>query len=186
MINHGLLKGNRVKLTAIEEEDIKTIASWYSDADFLRYFDKVPACPKTEQQLTEWINKCQTSNNCFPFAIRSVEDNRTIGYIELDNVQWWNGVANLGIGIGSKGQRGKGYGREAMELLLEFAFNEINLHRVQLNVFSYNERAIMLYEKVGFQREGCYREFVHKDGQYFDMYLYSILSHEWKSERIKY
>ncbi len=74
---------------------------------------------------------------------------------------------------------GQGYGYEAMVLALNFAFNELNLHRLQLTVYSYNERAIHLYERLGFQREGVYREFLLRDGQYHDMYQYGILSHEW-------
>jgi RimJ/RimL family protein N-acetyltransferase len=55
---------------------------------------------------------------------------------------------------------GKGYGYEAMQLVLRFAFDELNLHRVQLTVFSYNERVIVLYEKLGFQHKGKYREYL--------------------------
>lgn len=179
MIHNGLLKGKKVRLTAINEEDVHTISKWYSDADFLRYFDKVPANPKSEQQLREWIRDSQASNSSFPFSIRSIDDDQMIGYIELSNIQWWNGTATLGIGVGETDNRGKGYGKEALKLLLDFAFNEINLHRVQLNVFSYNKEAIKLYEKVGFKREGVYREFIHRDSKRWDMYLYGILKHEW-------
>jgi RimJ/RimL family protein N-acetyltransferase len=70
-----------------------------------------------------------------------------------------------------------------MELLLDFAFNEINLHRVFLTVFSYNQRAIRLYEKLGFQREGIYREHLQRDGQRFDMLHYGILRREWAARR---
>ena len=63
---------------------------------------------------------------------------------------------------------------------MRFAFDELNLHRVQLTVFSYNERAIALYEKLGFQREGVYREHLQRDGRRYDMYLYGLLRHEWE------
>lgn len=180
MIKSGLLKGEKVRLTAINENDAATIAKWYSDADFLRYFDKVPAYPKSEQALREWIRKVQSSDNCFSFAIRPKDRDEIIGYIELSDIQWWNGVGTLGIGIGTSDQRGNGYGSEALKLVLDFAFNEINLHRVQLNTFSYNKSAILLYEKIGFKREGVYREFINRDGQRWDMYLYGILKNEWK------
>jgi RimJ/RimL family protein N-acetyltransferase len=61
--------------------------------------------------------------------------------------------------------------------------DELNLHRVQLTVFSYNERAIALYEKLGFQREGVYREFIQRDGRRYDMYLYGLLRREWKANQ---
>lgn len=179
MICTGLLTGEKVRLTAIDERDIPIISSWYSDADFLRYFDKVPAIPKSIKQIDEWINAIQSSNNTCPFAIRDINNGEMVGYIELGSIQWWNGTATMGIGIGTNAERGKGYGKEALKLLLDFAFKELNLHRVQLNVFSYNQKAINLYEKLGFKHEGTYREFIHRDGKRWDMYLYGILENEW-------
>jgi RimJ/RimL family protein N-acetyltransferase len=67
-----------------------------------------------------------------------------------------------------------------MRLALDYAFSELNLHRVQLTVFAYNARAIALYEKLGFVREGVYREFLHRDGVRYDMYLYGLLRREWR------
>ncbi|MFL0245368.1 GNAT family N-acetyltransferase [Candidatus Clostridium stratigraminis] len=180
MIKSGMLTGNKVRLGAINAEDIETIASWYEDADFLRFFDKIPANPKSKQELQQWIKDTQTSGKSYSFSIRPIDKDEMVGYIELSNIQWWNGVANLGIGIGEKKYRGGGFGKEAMELILTFAFNELNLHRVQLNVFSYNMGAMSLYEKLGFKREGVYREFIHRDGKRWDMYLYGILWNEWK------
>lgn len=179
MIHSGLLKGSKVRLTALNEDDAFTISRWYSDIDFLRYFDKIPAIPKSERQLKEWIVKVQSSDNNYSFAVRLNDDEEIIGYAELSNIQWWNSTATLGIGIGDNSIRGKGCGRESVELLLDFAFKELNLHRIQLNVMCYNEKAINLYEKLGFKREGTYREFIHRDGKRWDMYLYGILNYEW-------
>jgi RimJ/RimL family protein N-acetyltransferase len=69
-----------------------------------------------------------------------------------------------------------------MRLLLQFAFGELNLRRVQLTVFSYNTAAIRLYEKLCFQREGTFREFLQRDGQLYDMYLYGLLRREWEAQ----
>lgn len=179
MISSSLLKGEKVKLTAINEKDIETIAKWYSDIDFLRFFDAAPALPKTEQQLGQWVKSIQDSHDSIAFAIRPIEEEAIVGYIELDRILWVHGVATVGIGIGTGEHRRKGYAKEALKLLMELAFNELNLHRLQLNVFNYNERAITLYESIGFRREGIYREFVHRDGRRWDMYLYGILRHEW-------
>jgi RimJ/RimL family protein N-acetyltransferase len=179
MIHTGLLKGERIRLTAINEDDALAISKWYSDIDFLRYFDKVPAIPKTERQLREWIVKVQDSNSDISMAIRNYESEAIIGYAELSNIQWSNGTATLGIGIGDNSKQGRGCGKETIKLLLDYAFKELNLHRVQLNVLSYNEKAIGLYEKMGFMKEGIYREFISKDGKRWDMYLYGILKHEW-------
>ena len=68
-----------------------------------------------------------------------------------------------------------------MRLLLDYAFGELNLHRFQLTVFAYNERASALYEKLGFVREGVFREFLLRDGTRYDMYLYGLLRREWET-----
>ena len=70
-----------------------------------------------------------------------------------------------------------------MELALAFGFHELNLHRIQLTVFEYNKNAIKLYEKLGFQKEGAYREFIKRDGQVYDMILYGLLKKEWQQKR---
>ena len=104
-----------------------------------------------------------------------------IGIVGLDGIEWTNQVAWLTIGIGDRANWGKGYGYEAMHLVLNYAFQEPNHYRIQLTVFAYNERAIALYEKLGFQREGVHREYLHRDGERHDMYLYGILRVEWES-----
>ncbi|WP_327991879.1 GNAT family protein [Heyndrickxia sporothermodurans] len=81
--------------------------------------------------------------------------------------------------------RGKGFGYEAMELALDFAFYELNLNRVQLTVFDYNQSAISLYKKLGFQQEGSYREFIHRNGKRHDMLLFGLLKREWESRTEK-
>ena len=72
---------------------------------------------------------------------------------------------------------------EQIRKAVRFGFHELNLHRIQLTVFSYNERAVALYEKLGFTREGVYREHLQRDGQRHDMYLYGLLRREWEEER---
>ena len=105
-----------------------------------------------------------------------------MGFIEIDGILWTHGAGWLGIGIGEREHWGQGIGGEAMRLALNFAFNELNLHRIQLTVFAYNERAIALYEKLGFVREGVYREALHRDGQRYDMILYGLLRREYRNE----
>lgn len=74
---------------------------------------------------------------------------------------------------------GKGIGTDTMSLILEFAFNELNLHRVYLQVFSFNERAIKLYEKIGFIHEGKFRQALYRTGKWHDIVIMSILKNEY-------
>ncbi|MFC4617739.1 GNAT family N-acetyltransferase [Camelliibacillus cellulosilyticus] len=174
-----LLRGSSVRLTALTEADLPAVVTWYQDTDFLRMFDAVPAYPKSEDQLIQWLKTQSASNTDFIFAIRKCQDDLLIGFIALDGILWNHGVAGVSIAIGDGADRGQGYGKEAMALMLDFAFLELNLHRIQLTVFEYNPSAIALYEKLGFKKEGVYREFLARDGKRFDMYLYGLLKPEW-------
>ena len=95
-----------------------------------------------------------TRGDQFEFSIRTLQDDLLIGDVGLDGVLWNHGDAFVGIGIGDREYWGKGYGTDAMRLILRYAFCELNLQRVSLNVFEYNPRAIRSYEKLGFIHEG--------------------------------
>ena len=176
-----LLHGSRVRLTALHSDDLPTIARWYLDAGFMRLYDARPAVPKTEAALARWLEEVGKAENTLAFAIRPVEGDDLIGTLELDGILWTHGVCGIGIAIGDRANWGQGYGTEAAGLALAFAFDELNLHRVQATVFSTNERSIALFEKLGFRREGVFREFLHRDGERYDMVLYGLLEHEWRA-----
>ncbi|MBZ0297596.1 MAG: GNAT family N-acetyltransferase [Anaerolineae bacterium] len=182
-MNQELLSGERVWLGALTADDAEIIARWEQDTEFLRLLDSSPAQGRTADQITRWIDADQKSTNNFLFGIRLLDTDELIGWLELDGVQWTHGTSSIGIGIGNSNYRGLGYGAEAMRLALRFAFHELNLHRVHLTVFSYNQRAIRLYEKLGFQHEGAYREHLERDGQRYDMLLYGLLRREWEARR---
>jgi RimJ/RimL family protein N-acetyltransferase len=179
MFNTPLLRGSRARLAALTADDLPEIARWHDDASFARMFDARPAAPKTAGALDAWLEEYTRSTNGFLFAIRPLEGDALLGYIELEGILWMHQHAWLSIAIGDAAHQGQGYGTEAIGLALRFAFQELNLHRVQLTVFGYNQRAIRVYEKLGFRREGVYREHIQRDGARYDMYLYGILRPEW-------
>ncbi len=86
----------------------------------------------------------------------------------------------MGIGIGEREYWGNGYGTDAMRAILHFAFTELNLYRVSLNVFEYNPRAIRSYEKAGFVAEGRQRQVLNRDGRRWDVIYMGILHEEWE------
>ena len=181
MNSSPLLHGSRVRLTALRQDDLPTIARWYQDAGFMRLYDARPAVPKTGAALARWLEEVGKAENTLAFAIRPVEGDDLIGTLELDGILWTHGVCGIGIAIGDRANWGRGYGTEAAGLALAFAFDELNLHRVQATAFTYNERSIALFEKLGFRREGAFREFLHRDGERFDMLLYGLLAREWRA-----
>ena len=140
----------------------------------------ITAYPQSKTELYDMLKDIRQSHDRYIFAVRDKNDNKLVGVTGFENILWNNGTAVIYIGIGDSLSRGKGFGSEALSLTLEFGFQELNLHRIQLNVLSYNKPAVKLYEKLGFKKEGTYREFIHRDGKRYDMYLYGILRPEWE------
>ena len=184
MLASNLLQGPRVRLTAVTLDDLPTVARWNQDAGFARLFEANPAAPKAPSALEAWLEGYNRSNTGYLFGVRLLDGDELLGFVELDSILWPHRHTWVSIAIGDAVNQGQGYGAEALGLALQFAFQELNLHRVQLTVFSYNQRAIALYEKLGFRREGIFREHIERDGTRFDMYLYGILRPEWLAAQI--
>jgi RimJ/RimL family protein N-acetyltransferase len=180
-MNSDLLRGTKVRLTALRRDDAATISAWFGDVGYLRLQDTNLAMPKSRARIATDLEELEKSSNTIVFAIRTVVDGALIGTIGLYEIEWANQGAWLGMGIGERDAWGQGYGTEALHLALQYAFGELNLHRVTLTVIAYNGRAIALYERAGFQREGVFREFGQRDGRRYDMYLYGLLRPEWES-----
>lgn len=183
MLSDNIFIGEHIRLTAVTKEDVPALARWHDDAGFLRLLNADIARPQTGDDVTKWLEEAHKSPNGYLFAIRSQPGDELLGFIELDGILWNHGFGWLGIGIGDRAHWGQGIGGEALRLALNYAFNELNLHRVQLTVFEYNDRAIAVYEKLGFQREGVYRESLYRDGVRYDMYLYGLLRREWEAQQ---
>jgi RimJ/RimL family protein N-acetyltransferase len=108
-----------------------------------------------------------------------------IGEVILDPIDWKNRVGRIAIVIGSTELMGNGYGTEAMKLLIAFAFNEMNLNRLELEFYDFNERAHRCYLACGFREEGRLRERLYRNGRYVDVIQMGILRADWEGENPK-
>ena len=179
----SLLHGPRVRLGAFQDGDYAALARWHQDTAYLRLLDARPAVPPTPKMLQDEIEELQKSQRSYAFGVRLLETDALIGYVEIDGILWAHRVAGLGIGIDDPAYRGQGYGTEAAQLALAFAFRELNLHRITATVFSYNQASLKMCEKLGFTREGAFREFLERDGQRHDMLLLGLLRPEWEARQ---
>lgn len=173
-----LFYGKRLKLTAPRAEDVQVMLQWNEDPEYLRNVDTDLAVPFSEKQLED---EGETKHREVYFRLRTREDDRLIGFVVIHGIEWNNRTGQLAIGIGLAEHRGKGYGTEALQLMLRYAFHEMNLDRVGLDVIAYNARAIRTYEKVGFQLEGRIRSAVYRDGKRYDRLIMGILREEWEA-----
>jgi len=168
------LIGERVYLSPVNKDDVEIYTKWLNDegvAVNLGQYAKVITL-NSEQKFLE-----EMTSDGYNFAIVK-NDNTLIGNISLFDINHISRSATTGLFIGESENRGKGYGTEALRLVLEFGFNALNLHNVMLNVYSDNEQAIACYKKVGFTEFGRRRESVFKCGRYVDDVNMDILATE--------
>lgn len=179
-----MISGENLILSKIEKKDMDEIYLWFEDREFLKFYDYYPPVPQSRDQVDKTFEDYEKNEESQVFAVRLQKDGKIIGVAGYDDIVKENKVATLFIGIGNNEQRGKGFGKEALKLLLGYGFESCGFHRIQLNVLEFNKSAIALYEKAGFIREGTYREFVLREGRRYDLHLYGMLKREWY-EQIK-
>lgn len=174
-----LFTGTLIRLCAPRPEDSIAFSRWTHDPDYIRQVDTDYARPFTIQQMEEQMKP--SGGNTVYFHLRTLADDTFIGFVVLHSIEWNNQSALMAIGIGEAAYRGKGYGGDALRLILNYAFQELNLYRVGLDVIASNERAVHAYEKAGFRHEGACRGAVCRDGKRIDRMIMGILRDEWKA-----
>jgi RimJ/RimL family protein N-acetyltransferase len=176
------LAGKLVHLVPFEpDRHAALLAAWNKDSEYGRLLDSSPAMLYTEKQAKEWIEKEAPQ---FFFMIQTLADEKPIGLVELNGVNWTFRDSYVGIGLGEREYWGKGYGTDAMTVILRYAFRELDLRRVSLTVFEYNPRAVRCYEKAGFQHEGRLRQSLNRDGRRWDILMMGILRNEWEQTQV--
>ena len=176
-----LFRGELVRLTAEEPQTLAAAFSrWNRDSEYTRLLDFDPIHMWSEKKMKERLEKDLDADppKEYFFQVRELAEDKLIGFVGLFPI-WAHGNAWVGIGLGERDYWGKGCGTDAMRLALRFAFMELNLHRVTLDVFEYNPRAIRSYEKAGFREEGRRRQFILRNGRRWDEIEMGILREEW-------
>jgi len=178
-----MLKGEMVSLRPIKRADVPLFLKWFNDPEVTQYLALY--LPLTEMAEDKWIEESTSTraNTDVGFVIEATnkEVPQTIGSIGLHKLNQKDREATLGIAIGEKEYWGKGYGCEAVRLIVRFGFEQMNLHRISSSAYSFNERSLNLHRKVGFVKEGVRRKAAFKNGQYWDMIEFGMLEIEWKS-----
>jgi RimJ/RimL family protein N-acetyltransferase len=180
-MNTELLNGEAVYLAALEPEKAAELFSrWAGDTEYLRLANSDPVIQFSVAGIKTWLEEHLYDKDNFSFIIHTRQENRAIGDIGLFGIDWIHRNAYLGIAIGEREEWGKGYGTDAVRVILRLAFTEFNLHRVSLTVFDYNQRAIRSYEKAGFRVEGRQRGYLKREGQRWDLIYMGILRRDWE------
>ena len=186
-IQTQLFEGEAIRFGPMDyEKDPEIEAKWTHDAEFIRLFDIAPARPLSAAMIKKQYEKLEKQveeeKNLFFFAIRAREDDRLIGKAMIQWIEWANGNGHLRLGIGAADDRRKGYGTQALQMMLRFAFAELNLYRVSALIPEYNEAAVALFKKAGFTEEVRRRKALERDGRRWDLLMFGLLNDEWRNQ----
>ncbi len=178
-----MLKAELVCLAAIEREDLRQLMDWRNDGRLRRYFREYREINLPMQEA--WFEqKVLKDPSAAMFAIRRLCDNELIGCCGLPVINRVPRHAEISLYIGTDGVYidNKGYAREAVNLLLEYAFSELNLNKVWAEVYIFDKKKKRLFDNLGFKSEGVLRQHCFYKGRFRDSYIMSILSSGWRKK----
>jgi RimJ/RimL family protein N-acetyltransferase len=188
-MEQSLYDGRLVRLGPIDfEKDPPIESAWTHDGEFLLLTAASPSWPippeRVRRKYEALEKEAGEEKNSFPFAVRLrsedvARDDRLLGYARLSRIEWSNGNGWIRLAIGDPADRRKGYGSEALSLLLRIAFTELNLHRVTARIPCCNATALAFFRKHGFVEEARRRQAIRLDGRTWDEVIVGLLRGEW-------
>lgn len=178
------LTGEIVRLRVIENEDIPLMKKWFNDPEVTRYLSFY--LPVNQIMEEEWVRRVNSRQGGVAsqvvFAIEAIDTKgnwKPIGTCGLHEINWKDRLAVIGIAIGEKSYQNNGRGTEALRLIVTYAFQELNLHKLETSVYEGNERSLAIQRKIGFKKEGTRRKAIWKRGEYSDIIILGLLREEW-------
>jgi diamine N-acetyltransferase len=175
----GFLAGPAVALRPVERSDTEPIRRWMNDPEIRALIGETR--PMSRSAAEAYVEKLQSDPSRVWFTVVERATRRPVGECGLLRmVPDWR-TTDLSIILGERDARGRGYGTEAITLLMDYAFGFLNVHRIAIGVVGFNQRALRFYEKVGFRQEGVQRDGYFYDHRYHDFVMMSILEHEFRA-----
>lgn len=176
------LVGDRIYLSPRNTEDVEKFTEWLNDFNVTDYIGRSDALTTLDSEK-KYLE--DNSSSKYSFVIVTLDSDKMIGTVGLENISSSNRTATLGVFIGDKDYLSKGYGTEAIRLLLDYGFNYLNLHSINLTLMAFNERALKCYEKCGFKQTGKIRDHRFINGKFYDAICMDILEDEFNEEFIR-
>jgi RimJ/RimL family protein N-acetyltransferase len=178
-----LLEGKNFNLRVADKKDVPLLAKWWSNEEYLGEYQDIMSLSEAELEKrlfeTPWMSGLDT------FFIIEKKDGTRIGHITSFVMGEWRGKMEIGYAI-VPSERGKGYGTEAVKLMIDYLFTKKNVIRIQVTTHADNISSQKVLEKVGFQREGLMRKSTCVKGKYHNEYIYGILREEWQKGTLSY
>ena len=171
-----------VRLRAIERQDLPLFVAWLNDPEVRQHL--LVNIPLSQAQEDGWFDRMLArplEEQPLGIEVRTPEGWRLVGNCSFFDLDWRNRCCEIGIFIGDKEYWGRGYGTEDMQLIVRYGFEQLNLRRISLTVFEYNQRAVRSYQKIGFQEEGRMRQLVNREGRRWDLIYMGLLRADWEA-----
>lgn len=168
------LVGKKVYLSPMNIEDAEIYVKWLNDFDVTDGLGRSSSVVSLEVEK-EWLSK---NSGEYQFAIVRIEDDKMIGNCGFNVITQSRQCGEVGLFIGDEENRSSGYGQDALNLLVSYGFDYLNLNNIMLKVFSFNERAMSCYKKVGFKEIGRRRKSYYLKGKFYDVVYMDILREE--------
>ena len=168
-----IFRGAKIEIGPIDRQDQSLLFGWVNDVEAARF--DLAFRPMHWQAFSHWMTVAGNDPANVHFAIRGAATGSTLGYMFLKGVNTVHRSAEVGIRIGREVDRGKGFGREAMQLALLYAWQVLNLRRVWLMTMAANERALRSFSAAGFQQEAVLRKALYLSGRWNDEVIMSVL-----------
>ncbi len=175
------LQGERVSIRNLEAGDYQALAGLFADEDVLYFY--LPGKLQTYKgdELAELLADWNDLNTSFVLTV--LQDNKPIGLITCESVDFDMGHLEIGIALISAAERSRGLATEAMGLFIDFLFQDLGLHRINARIIGGNAASIKLFQRLGFEQEGLQREYVRRGSTYLDMNLFGLLKSDWQLKK---
>jgi RimJ/RimL family protein N-acetyltransferase len=171
-----MLRGDRIQLRALERDDLVRMRDWRNLPEFRRNFREFRELNMLNQE--QWFTRISASANDFMFVIERTADHAPIGVAGLVYVHWVVRSADISVYIGD-GETyidgPGGHAEDTTKTLIRYAFDNLNLNKVWTELYSFDERKVAMFTRLGFARDGVLRDNAFEDGRYHDSYIYSLL-----------
>jgi RimJ/RimL family protein N-acetyltransferase len=183
-MTRGYLQGKKVALRAFGRGDLPAYRRWLDEPRVTEYLE-MGWRPTRDSDVEAWWKLADETPDAVVFAIVDARKGKAVGTCGLYAISWIARRAQFNILIGEPTAWDKGFGTEALSLLLAYGFDVLNLESINLGVNADNKRAVRSYEKAGFAVEGVRRKFVYRNGRYYDSIMMSVLREEYRTRRGK-